>query len=181
MAETAERLGIADPAALRGLDLKQIAAANPRSLPHMSVVPGAVERALGPLPGKLRNLKMLCNVNAKAYQPAGAVARWARVLRGQGSLSDQDLKTLDAARTLVSSSMRAWSELAAEPDDDARRAGLETLAENTSELLSKTGPEGTRSAFMPEGAPPEQGMALGKSLLAAGQIWAAAEYDEEGD
>ena len=28
---------------------------------------------------------------------------------------------------------------------------------------------------------PRELLALGKSLLAAGQIWAAAEYDEEGD
>jgi hypothetical protein len=181
MAETAARLGIADPAALRGLDLKRIAAARPRAEMHMTVVEGAVERALGELPHKLRTLPQLCNVDKRTYAPTGAIARGARVLRGQGNYSQSDLQQLDAARTLVSGSLSAWSALAAQQDGAARRDGVEALAERTRELLSQTGPAGTRSAFMPAGAPPAEGAALGKSLLAAmrARAQAAPELEED--
>lgn len=179
MAEAARRLGIADPAALRGLDLDAIAATRARTVTHMAVVPAALDRALGKLPGKLQTLKLLCRVDAAAFAPAGAIDRGARALRGQGSLSEGELATLEAARTLVSGALAAWAALAQEPDDAARRAGLAALAARTRETLSRTGPAGTRAEYMPTGERPAEGAALGKSLLAASRQRLQAEAETE--
>jgi hypothetical protein len=178
MATTAERLGTADPAALRGLDLARIAATRARTLAHMRAVPAAVDHLLGPLPGRLRTLDKLCRVDPAAFTPTGAVARGARALRGVGTLSKADLGRLESARTLVSSALCAWATLADKADDDARRAGLAALAERARETLSQTGPAGTRAEHTPAGERPEQGAALGKRLLAASRRLAEGAPDD---
>lgn len=165
MARAADALGVDGKSALRGLPLKAIAAHNPHAEADLARVDDMVQFALGPMRGNLGALGKLCDFSAAAFGDGGEVQRWAGALYAQGATPALD--RLHTARHLVSGALRMWAQIVEMEDAPARDAARLALAAKVRETLPRSGPPGTRAAYMPGGKLPERGAALGELLLKA--------------
>jgi hypothetical protein len=161
MKETADRLGVFDKASLRGLDLETISKNNNRAERDMAMVKTVVDFAVGELPRGLGTIQALAGFDRKVFQAGGAIENWAGLLRGVEPPAEDDLST---GRNIVSGSLCAWATIS-KLNHDQREPERARLAENTINVLLKSGPKGTRGDLMRDGAEPGLGRQLGEDLL----------------
>ncbi len=162
MARMLEQLGVEPRPALRGLELPDAATAPPLLAQHLAAVEPVVRFLLAPLPDGLGTLASLAGFNAASQRQA--VDWWVAQLRaGDTRVVPPKLST---AREVTAATVARWADFGNEdqtPDDWA--AAASGLAKSAMDLLSQSGPPGTRADVQPSGATAAEGKKLCQMMI----------------
>lgn len=172
LATTADQLGLDGKAALRNLNLAQMAAGNVQATRDLALVPHVVASALAQLPGNTATLAQLTSFKVDDYRPGGDVPAWTQALRGPQPLASASV-SLRAPRLIASATLATWAEITT-VDGAARESLRRKLADDAVNLIYRSREGGSRSAVAvankeAAGEMSDFGSELGRQLFQAGQ------------
>lgn len=173
LATTADQLGLDGTAALRGINLAQMAAASAQATRDLALVPHVVKSTLAQLPLNAENgvtLERLTAFRAADYLPKGDVPGWTQALRGPQPLVSAST-SLRAPRLIASATLAAWAEITT-VDKMARENLRRNLADAAVNLIVLSREDISRSSALKADeevieAIPGLGRELGKKLFQA--------------
>ena len=141
--QAAGRMGFDGAAALAGLDLAAIPAAQ-AAAQDRALVSAVLDTALGPLWDGGPTLETLVglNVHRRDLLAAGRAGIWAGALVGSLPVP---VRGLPNARFITAGAVMAWEKANQLAASDQRQSTLDALAANLLAVLPKAGPEGVRA------------------------------------